>query len=166
MERVHMTWAMDRLLESDNDRKIVVNRGEGKIEVEEVLLEGIEEGAAECSGEVGGAEVIGDDVEELDGEMRERPSDNLQKRSKVAQIVCTVLDQQGVIVVPSSPESCGPPALHMFQTSLRLKHWKNMSVIVHMSPSTRQTLQAAHLVGAGDKTWLEVLPKWEPTSRT
>jgi hypothetical protein len=59
--------------ESDDDRKIVVGRGEGEIAVEDALHDGIEErmGAAEC-GEVGRAEVRGDGVVELDGETRER----------------------------------------------------------------------------------------------
>ena len=93
MERVCMTWEMDRLFKSVDDRKIVVRRGEGEIAVEDALYE---EGAAECSGEVG------NDIKELNGETRERPSDNLRKRSQVAQVVCAVLDQQGVAVVPSS----------------------------------------------------------------
>src|SRR6266436_1132419 len=59
--------------ESDDDGKIVVRRGENEIAVEDALHDGLEEGvgATEC-GEVGGTEVRGDDVEELDGETRER----------------------------------------------------------------------------------------------
>jgi hypothetical protein len=59
--------------ESDDDRKIVVGRGEDEIAVEDALHDGIEEGmgATEC-GKVGRTEVRGDDVEELDGETRGR----------------------------------------------------------------------------------------------
>lgn len=59
--------------ESDDDRKIVVSRGEDEIAVEDALHDGTEEGmgAAEC-GEVGRTEVGGDAVVELDGETRER----------------------------------------------------------------------------------------------
>lgn len=59
--------------ESDDDGKIVVRRGEDEIAVEDALHDGLEEGvgATEC-GEVGRTEVRGDDVEELDGETRER----------------------------------------------------------------------------------------------
>lgn len=59
--------------ESDDDRKIVVSRGEDEMLVEDALHDGTEEGvgAAEC-GEVGRTEVRGDVVVELDGETRER----------------------------------------------------------------------------------------------
>jgi hypothetical protein len=59
--------------ESDDDGKIVVRRGEDEIAVEDALHDGLEEGVGATErGEVGRTEVRGDDVEELDGETRER----------------------------------------------------------------------------------------------
>jgi hypothetical protein len=59
--------------ESDDDGKIVVRRREDEIAVEDALHDGLEEGVGATErGEVGRTEVRGDDVEELDGETRER----------------------------------------------------------------------------------------------
>jgi hypothetical protein len=72
-EGVHYTGDGGIVGESDDDGKIVVTRGEDDIAVEDALHDGLEVGvgATEC-GEVGRTEVRGDDVEELDGETRER----------------------------------------------------------------------------------------------
>lgn len=72
-ECVHDTGNGRIVGESDDDGKIVVRRGEDEMAVEDALHDGLEEGvgATERS-EVGRTEVRGDDVVELNGEMRER----------------------------------------------------------------------------------------------
>jgi hypothetical protein len=75
--------------ESDDDGKIVVRRGEDEIAVEDALHDGLEErmGATEC-GEVGMTEVREDDVEELDGETRERHGGSGVDRARERERVC------------------------------------------------------------------------------
>jgi hypothetical protein len=72
-EGVHYTGDGGIVGESDDDGKIVVTRGEDDIAVEDALHDGLEMGVGATErGEVGRTEVRGDDVEELDGETRER----------------------------------------------------------------------------------------------
>ena len=72
-EGAHDTGDRRVVGESDDEGKIVVRGIEDEIAVEDALYDGLEEGvgATEC-GEVRRAEVGGDEVEELDGETRER----------------------------------------------------------------------------------------------